>query len=308
MHDRKKATSSILYPLLLENVVKYTKDDNPDKQDIPKAIALIRDFLSRVNTESGKSENHFNLMQLNMALKFAPGDYVDLKLTEENRTMLIKMAFKKGPTDSSEVTAYLFDHAVLLVRIKAVNKREEYRPLAAQPMHHQLPKMLSLSRSDTLGKGGYDQTLWATSQTQRKRFIELVEGQQRKLREHSSNFYSKTVLCEGFFTAVNRVNCLVPIDGGRKLVYGTDNGIYLSERWPKDKSAKPKRVLDATAVTQIDTLEEYQLKLWMCTKHKTRLYAEHKRIQGHVYIFKSGIGLGRHLVCSVKTSALSSTI
>ncbi|KMP03929.1 Rho1 guanine nucleotide exchange factor 1 [Coccidioides immitis RMSCC 2394] len=78
----KPTTRLARYPLLLENVVKYTKDDNPDKQDIPKAIALIRDFLSRVNTESGKSENHFNLMQLNMALKFAPGDYVDLKLTE----------------------------------------------------------------------------------------------------------------------------------------------------------------------------------------------------------------------------------
>ncbi|KMP03930.1 Rho1 guanine nucleotide exchange factor 1 [Coccidioides immitis RMSCC 2394] len=173
-----------------------------------------------------------------------------------------------------------------------------------------------------LGKGGYDQTLWATSQTQRKRFIELVEGQQRKLREHSSNFYSKTVLCEGFFTAVNRVNCLVPIDGGRKLVYGTDNGIYLSERWPKDKSAKPKRVLDATAVTQIDTLEEYQLMLVLANKTlssyplealdvhdgQNPLVRRPKKIQGHANFFKSGIGLGRHLVCSVKTSALSSTI
>lgn len=33
-----------------------------------------------------------------------------------------------------------------------------------------------------------------------------------------------------------------------------------------------------------------------------------KKIQGHANFFKAGIGLGRHLVCSVKTSALSSTI
>lgn len=241
----KPTTRLARYPLLLENVLKNTKDDNPDKQNIPKAIALIRDFLTRVNTETGKSENHFNLMQLNMALKFAPGDYVDLKLTEENRTMLIKMAFRKGPTDTSEVTAYLFDHAVLLVRIKAVNKREEYRVykkpiplelLVIAQMEEVIPKLGLAKRPSAnllaagravnnlpaskdafpitfrhLGKGGYDQTLWATSQTQRKRFIELVEEQQRKLRERSNNFYSKTTLCEGFFTAANRVNCLVPI-------------------------------------------------------------------------------------------------
>jgi hypothetical protein len=33
-----------------------------------------------------------------------------------------------------------------------------------------------------------------------------------------------------------------------------------------------------------------------------------KKIQGHSNFFKAGIGLGRHLVCSVKTSAMSTTI
>ncbi|KAL1957717.1 hypothetical protein VTO42DRAFT_5560 [Malbranchea cinnamomea] len=352
----KPTTRLARYPLLLENVVKYTADDNPDKQDIPKAIALIKDFLTRVNTETGKSENHFNLVQLNMALKFSPGDYVDLKLTEENRQILTKVGFKKSPTDSAEVTVYLFDHAVLLVRIKTVNKREEYRVykkpiplelLVITQMEEVIPRLGLPRRPPTnlipgakaassapaskdgfpvtfrhLGKGGYDQTLYATSQSQRRKFIELVEEQQRKLRERNSNFYSKTILCEGFFSASNRVNCLVPIDGGRKLVYGTDNGIYLSDRWPKDKSAKPRRVLDATGVTQIDTLEEYQLLLVLSNKtlssyplealdtseSQNPLARRPKKIQGHSNFFKAGIGLGRHLVCAVKTSALSTTI
>jgi hypothetical protein len=33
-----------------------------------------------------------------------------------------------------------------------------------------------------------------------------------------------------------------------------------------------------------------------------------KKIQGHTNFFKVGIGLGRHLVCSVKTSPFSTTI
>ena len=112
------------------------------------------------------------------------------------------------------------------------------------------------------------------------------------------------------------------IDGGRKLVIGTDNGIYLADRWPKDKNARPRRVLDASGVTQIDTLEEYQLLLVLANKtlssypmealettdSQNPLARRPKKIQGHANFFKAGIGLGRHLVCSVKTSALSTTI
>ncbi|KAL3492706.1 putative Rho guanyl nucleotide exchange factor [Aspergillus germanicus] len=351
----KPTTRLARYPLLLEQVSKYTADGDPDKEDIPNAIKIIKDFLSRVNAESGRAENHFNLVQLNAALKFTPGDYVDLKLTEENRQMLTKMAFKKTPTDTSEVTAYLFDHAVLLVRIKVINKREEFRvyrkpiplellvipqmdEIIPQPGIAKRPSSGLLAAraaanppaaKDTfpitfrhLGKGGYEQTLYATTPTQRKKFLELVDEQQTRLRERNSNFYSKTIICGKFFNAINRVNCLVPIDGGRKLVYGTDSGIYVSDRMPKDKSAKPRKVLDVSQVTQIDTLEEYQLVLVLANKTlssyplealdvsegQNSMAKRPKKIQGHANFFKCGIGLGRHLVCSVKTSALSTTI
>ena len=240
----KPTTRLARYPLLLDNVLKYTKDDNPDKQDIPVAIALIKDFLGRVNAESGKAENHFNLLQLNSNLKWNAGDFVDLKLTEENRQILSKMSFKKSPNDSSEVTVYLFDHAVLLVRIKMVNKREEYRVyrkpiplelLVIAEMDQVIPRLGLAKRPSSglipgtrsqanlpmdkqawpitfkhLGRGAYELPLYATSQTQRKKFIEKVEEQQSKLRERNSNFYTKTILCEHFFTLGNRVNCLVP--------------------------------------------------------------------------------------------------
>lgn len=75
-------------------------------------------------------------------------------------------------------------------------------------------------------------------------------------------------------------------------------------------------------MTQIDTLEEYQLVLVLANKTlssyplealdasegQNPLARRPKKIQGHTNFFKVGIGLGRHLVCSVKTSALSTTI
>ncbi|RMZ88952.1 hypothetical protein DV736_g3829, partial [Chaetothyriales sp. CBS 134916] len=353
----KPTTRLARYPLLLDNVLKYTKEENPDKKDIPKAIGLIKDILARVNTESGKAENHFNLLQLSQQLKWNAGEYTDLKLTEENRVILTKMSFKKSPTDTAEVQVYLFDHAVLMCRVKSVSKREELRVyrkpiplelLVIAEMSEVIPRigiakrtsssLISSTKSSAtstpggakevypitfrhLGKGAYELQLYATSITQRKKFIELVEEQQSKLRERSSNFYTKTVLCENFFNAQNRVNCLVPTDGGRKLVYGTDNGIYIADRWPKDKSVRPRRILDATQVSQIDTLEEYRLLLVLSNKTLTSypfealspdnqnpLAIRPRKIQGHANFFKAGIGLGRHLVCSVKTSALSTTI
>lgn len=351
----KPTTRLARYPLLLENVVKYTKEDNPDKKDIPVAIGLIKDFLARVNTESGKAENHFNLLQLSQQLKWNAGEYTDLKLTEENRVILTKMSFKKSPTDAADVQVYLFDHAVLMCRVKNVSKREELRVyrkpiplellviaemdqviprlgLAKRPSSSLIPGTKTASSAPGqkevypitfrhLGKGAYELQLYATSITQRKKFIEMVEEQQCKLRERSSNFYTKTILCESFFGAQNRVNCLVPTDGGRKLIYGTDNGIYMADRWPKDKSIKPKRILDAPQVSQIDTLEEYRLLLVLSSKNlvsypfealdpnnQNPLATRPRKIQGHANFFKAGIGLGRHLVCSVKTSALSTTI
>lgn len=123
----KPTTRLARYPLLLENILKYTEDGNPDKDDIPKVLLGIRDLLTRVNAESGKAENRFNLRRLHDQLKFRPNERVDLKLTDEGRELVFKSNFKKSSTESSDITAYLFDHAVLLVRVKQAGKTEEVK-------------------------------------------------------------------------------------------------------------------------------------------------------------------------------------
>jgi hypothetical protein len=72
----KPTTRLARYPLLLEAVLKHTPDDSPDKIALPKAVAMVREFLKAVNSESGKTENRFNLLQLDQALVFKPGEQV----------------------------------------------------------------------------------------------------------------------------------------------------------------------------------------------------------------------------------------
>lgn len=72
----KPTTRLARYPLLLEAVLKQTPEDNPDKQDLPKVTRLIREFLAKVNIETGRTENRFNLLQLDQQLVFRPGEQV----------------------------------------------------------------------------------------------------------------------------------------------------------------------------------------------------------------------------------------
>lgn len=126
----KPTTRLARYPLLLEAVLKSTEDENMDKKNIPEAIKLIREFLNRVNVETGRSENRFNLMQLSQQLVFRPGEFVDLRLTDDMRQIIFKGFLKKRTQDKEnqgDVQVYLFDNSLLFVRVKIVNKREQLK-------------------------------------------------------------------------------------------------------------------------------------------------------------------------------------
>lgn len=356
----KPTTRLARYPLLLENVLKFTSDDNPDKQDLPRATAAIREILSKVNEESGKAENHYNLMNLNAQLKWGQIPHMDLKLTEEARQLIFKSNLKKAPTsESADVTAYLFDHAVLLVRVKVVNKKEEmkvYRKpiplelLQIKEMDSVLPR-LGLSKrpsssmipgvgrsqakpngaqSDAggypitfkgLGKGGYELTLYCVSPIQREKWMQHIQTQKEQLSERHKIF-TMTKLNEGFFTSSTvRINCCRPIDGGRKLVIGTDFGVYVSERRPRDASQRPKKTLETRLVSQLEVLEQHQILVVLADKAVYTFPLEaldpdegpgapskRGRRICHANYINAGMCNGQTLVCCVKSSSLSSTV
>jgi hypothetical protein len=360
----KPTTRLARYPLLLEGILKYTADDNPDKQDIPEAIKLIREFLTRVNAESGRAENRFTLLSLSKELYYRPGEeQVDLKLTEENRQLIFRGMLKRSPNEQTgDIQAYLFDHAVLLVRVKTVNKKEDLKvfkkPIALEllviaEMHEVIPRngtarrpssgLMGGSRTGTmtsttsrdnskppvypltfkhLGRGGYEVTLYCSTQIQQQKFIEHIDAQQRVFRNRTKIF-EQSIISEGFFVSANRVNCCAPIDGGLKLLLGTEAGLYLLDRKPKDAAAasKPRRVLDCKSVTQIEVLEAHQILLVLTEKTVCSYPMDAIDPEGsadslskrgrkicHANFFKAGVSQGQQLVCCVKTSALSTTL
>ncbi len=67
------------------------------------------------------------LRRLHEQLQFRVNERVDLKLLDVGRELIFKSQLKKSPTDPADITAYLMDHAVLLVRIKQVGKVEQQK-------------------------------------------------------------------------------------------------------------------------------------------------------------------------------------
>jgi hypothetical protein len=104
------------------------------------------------------------------------------------------------------------------------------------------------------------------------------------------------------------------------MALGTDAGVYIVDRKPKDASIRPRRVLDCKGVTQIDVLEQHQILLILADKtlysysiealdpEEAQAAAKRPRKICHANFFKAGICMGQQLVASVKTSALSTTI
>ncbi|KAG1822209.1 CNH-domain-containing protein [Suillus variegatus] len=360
----KPTTRLARYPLLLEAVLKHTPDDNPDKQTLAQVVIMVREFLGKVNVETGKTENRFNLLQLDQQLVYRPGEQVDLKLQDPGRELVYKGALNKrggGQGDSGDLLVYLFDHALLMVKQKS--KHEQFkvyrrpiplellfvhvtdesnnsnRPANARQGHKTLTKKPSFNRGTPyapaipikvdgksgfaitfihLGRKYYQMTLWASTFVSHRKWVETITKQQESLRERSTVFETIT-LCEGFFLGQNRVNCAAPFAYGRRIVYGTDDGIYLSDL--NHPNREPVKVLALLDVSQVDVLEEFQLLIVLSERQVITFPLDAldpmdpmsglkraKRISSHTTFFKAGICLGKVLVCIVKSSPLSSTI
>ncbi|KAM6497062.1 CNH domain containing protein [Amanita muscaria] len=353
----KPTTRLARYPLLLEAVLKHTPKDSPDKTLLPQVIATIKDFLTKVNAESGKSENRFQLAQLNEQLYYKPGEEVqDLRLTEEGREIIHRGALAKR---DGELQVYLFDHAILFTKLSKNKQHEQYRvyrkPIPLELLcisasedssadngrrsrhlmrrnslgkdHRGLPLPPVTIRTEGrgqywinfihLGRKYYQLMLWANSPVSHKKWLEWIYKQQQAMRERSLVFVTVT-LSENYFVGANKVNCAAPFGGGRRIVYGTNDGVYISDL--REPNREPVKVLSLLDVTQIDVLEDYQLLIVLSERQVITFPLEAldpidpmaglkraKRISSHTSFFKAGQCLNKVLVCIVKSSQLSST-
>ncbi|KAG2178208.1 hypothetical protein INT43_003461 [Umbelopsis isabellina] len=138
------------YNLLLREILKNTPEGHPDSIAIPKAIATIKTYLSKVNAETGKAENRFNLMLLKERLVSKDAAQFNLELEDEQRQLISKGQLKKKGTgsESADLHVFLLDHYLLITKQKHIQKAEKYK-LYRPPIPLQL---LSVSLPDAAAK------------------------------------------------------------------------------------------------------------------------------------------------------------
>ncbi|RCI05119.1 RHO1 GDP-GTP exchange protein 2, partial [Rhizopus stolonifer] len=116
------------YTLLLNEILKHTPPDHPDLEDLPKAVTIIKRFLSRVNAETGKAKNRFDLERIHYNLSFKyKADEMNLDLLDKSRSIIKQGTLKKSPQiDSVEYQVILFDHYLIIAKLKISNGTERY--------------------------------------------------------------------------------------------------------------------------------------------------------------------------------------
>ncbi|WEJ97187.1 RHO1 GDP-GTP exchange protein 2 [Yamadazyma tenuis] len=357
--SRKQDLSSFLikgiqrparYQLLLGGILKNTQPDSPDYPDLLKAKEEIEKILGKINIQTGESTDRHKIMVLHRLLgKQTLEDKYNFKLSYNNR--IIYQVTLNRKRDNEKIDLYLFEHALLLVKHKIQNKREQYKvfekpiylPLLFVNSGYDIPtfrtvinsringSIMSESKAKVdsintklqinfmgLGSQQVHTTLNADDVANQNQVLSQISSQQKKIMA-KYDIFSLSKYETRRFTGNNKINCAVPCYGGKKLLYGTDSGVWVStvrtisitnnEKICSD----PTLVISKEYVTQIEVLVEYSKLLVLSDKSLFEFdlsctdsldHAKNTRsgrlILSHVSSFKTGICDGKLLVCCIK--------
>ncbi|CAH6719752.1 RHO1 GDP-GTP exchange protein 2 [[Candida] jaroonii] len=357
--SRKQDLSSFLikgvqrparYQLLLNGILKNTKPESPDYKNLLKAKEEIEKILVKINIQTGESTDRHKIMVLHRLLgKQTLEEKFNFKLSYNNR--IIYQVTLNRKRDNEKIDLYLFEHALLLVKHKIQNKREQYKvfekpiylPLLYVNGGYDIPTFRTILNSrfngsivsdskakadlnnklqiNFLGLGSQQvhTTLNADDITNQSQILSQISAQQKKMVE-KYDIFSLTKYETRRFSGNNKINCAVPCYGGKKLLYGTDSGVWVStvrtisitnnEKITSD----PTMVISKLYVTQIEVLVEYSKLLILsdkslyefdlsCTDSLDHIKNTRsgKLILTHVSSFKTGICDGKLLVCAIKS-------
>lgn len=169
-----------------------------------------------------------------------------------------------------------------------------------------------------LGTNSMHISLFADDLSSHNQLLLQMQSQQRKLIE-KHDIFSLSKYETRRFTGNNKINCGVPCYGGKKLLYGTDSGVWVSTVRSISMTSNQKICSDPTLViskayvTQMEVLVEYSKLLVLADKtlyefdlsctdslDHVKNTRSGKIILNHVSSFKTGVCVGRLLVCAVK--------
>lgn len=376
--SRKQDLSSFLikgvqrparYQLLINGILKNTKKESPDYKNLLKAREEMEKVLNKINVQTGESTDRHKIMVLHRLLgKQTLEERYHFKLNYTHR--IIYQVTLSRKRDNEKIDLYLFEHALLLVKHKIQNKRDQhkvfekpmYLPLLFVNSGYDIPTMRTALAhrvngslvSDTslrnktetstnyintgstgnklllnffgLGSNQVHTTLFADDITNQNQVLLQIQQQQRKLID-KYDIFSLAKYETRRFLGSNKINCAVPCYGGKKLLYGTDSGVWVSTVRSINATSNekicsdPTMVISKVYVTQIEVLVEYSKLLVLSDKtlyefdlsctdslDHVKNTRSGKPILNHVSFFKTGVCDGKLLVSAARSGSYSISI
>lgn len=170
-----------------------------------------------------------------------------------------------------------------------------------------------------LGSNPVHVSLFADDLTNQNQVLLQIQQQQKKLIE-KNDIFSICKYETRRFVGNNRINCAVPCYGGKKLLYGTDSGVWVSTvrsisvASTEKICSDPTMVISKPYVTQLEVLVEYSRVLVLSDKilyefdlsctdslDHVKNTRSGKILLSNVSSFKTGVCDGKLLLCAVKS-------
>ncbi|RKO88082.1 hypothetical protein BDK51DRAFT_27601, partial [Blyttiomyces helicus] len=253
------------YPLLLEEALKHTPESHPDRVLIPRAVAILKAILQRVNAASGKATDLITRTKLSQQILFGSDGDNNLNLLDESRTCVRQGALTYKGT---EAYVFLFDNMLLITK----SKHNQYKPLR-KPIPLQTLSISSERPPGSLDVGysfhltthvppSATFTLAAPEESGRTSWMEALSAAIMKRTSAYRRFDLLATVSSGVPRSTElRITCSTVHDG--RLILGTESGVVIGPVGSADREAAAwsgfRNVLSLEKVSQIDVLAEFNL-------------------------------------------------
>uniref|UniRef100_A0A0W0F0H3 Putative Dbl-like domain-containing protein n=1 Tax=Moniliophthora roreri TaxID=221103 RepID=A0A0W0F0H3_MONRR len=329
------------YQLLLKGILDETSPGHEDQEDIPQVLETIKALGKDIEPGVASAKQKVELWRFNSNFVFKPGEFIDLHLLDENRSLVhsgkLLRQHEVGLNAWSELFVLLFDNYLIMTKVREKDDTVEYyvnsRPIPLglltlvnftdPPTNTGISNDVPLAFPFTIrydGRVGAVYTLYAES-------AQVGTMWKNKLGEaielEPSEMFEIDTLSTDTFLSTGKVTCSVPFNtsDGRELVaIGCAEGVWIGFR--RDPRSM-RRVLHLRMVTQCAMLEDFGIFLILADKS---LFAYHiealvpsspasqhawempQRLSGSkdVDFFSIGTLQGRTLVVYVKKKSMES--
>jgi len=139
------------YPILIKDILKYTKEDHPDQKSLKATMETIKNILKQVNERAGKTTNKIKIDQwyrsLDQSTQEKFEDILILKLGSPKRNFIREgsLQMKRDNSNPQEVDIVLLDNALVITR-KRVNNIE----IIKKPIPIPLIKIINHEEQDKI--------------------------------------------------------------------------------------------------------------------------------------------------------------